>query len=48
MMEEESLYGKRKKKKIKTPNPLFEMWLEEWRQEAADRGIKSQYVYAKV
>lgn len=30
------------------PNPLFEMWLKEWKQEAADKGIKSQYVYAKV
>lgn len=47
-MEEELRYGKRKKKKIKTPNPLFEAWLREWKEEAAEKGIKSQYVYAKV
>ncbi|XP_048735319.2 crossover junction endonuclease MUS81-like [Ostrea edulis] len=47
-MEEESLYGKRKKKKNKTPNPFFETWLQEWKQEAVDKGIKSQYVYAKA
>lgn len=47
-MEEELRYGKRKKKKIKTPNPLFETWLREWKEEAAEKGIKSQYVYAKV
>lgn len=47
-MEEELRYGKRKKKRIKTPNPLFEVWLREWKEEAAEKGIKSQYVYAKV
>lgn len=47
-MEEELRYGKRKKKKIKTPNPLFEAWLREWKEEAAEKGIKSQYVYAKA
>lgn len=48
MEEEGTLYGKRKKKRTRMPNPLFEMWLKEWKQEAADKGIKSQYVYAKV
>lgn len=48
MEEEGPLYGKRKKKRTRMPNPLFEMWLKEWKQEAADKGIKSQYVYAKV
>lgn len=33
---------------MKTPNPLFEMWLREWKEEAAEKGIKSQYVYAKA
>lgn len=47
-MEEDLRYGKRKKKKMKTPNPLFEMWLREWKEEAAEKGIKSQYVYAKA
>nr|XP_022335009.1 crossover junction endonuclease MUS81-like isoform X1 [Crassostrea virginica] len=48
MEEEGPLYGKRKKKRTRMPNPLFEMWLKEWKQEAADKGIKSQYVYAKA
>lgn len=47
-MEEDLRYGKRKKKKVKTPNPLFETWLREWKEEAAEKGIKSQYVYAKA
>ncbi|XP_067680602.1 crossover junction endonuclease MUS81-like isoform X2 [Haliotis asinina] len=43
-----SLIGKRKKKLPKCPNPLFERWLEEWRDEAAEKGWKSQYIYSKA
>lgn len=38
----------RKKKKYVCPNPLFVKWLTEWKQEAAENGYKTQYVYAKV
>lgn len=38
----------RKKKKYVSPNPLFVKWLTEWKQEAADKGLKTQYTYAKV
>ena len=38
----------RKKKKYPCPNPLFVKWLTEWKQEAADKGLKTQYTYAKV
>ncbi|XP_062616490.1 crossover junction endonuclease MUS81-like [Saccostrea cucullata] len=47
-MESQALYGKRKKKKTKSPNPLFEMWLKEWKEDAAEKGIKTQFVYAKA
>ena len=43
-----SLAGKRKKKVPINPNPLFTMWLKEWRDEAANKGIKTQYSYNKV
>ncbi|KAK3927797.1 Crossover junction endonuclease MUS81 [Frankliniella fusca] len=32
----------------KCPNPLFEKWLEEWRQEAADKGTDMQYCFGKA
>lgn len=32
----------------KCPNPLFERWLEEWRQEAADKGQDMQYCFGKA
>ncbi|ESO96484.1 hypothetical protein LOTGIDRAFT_115731 [Lottia gigantea] len=44
----DELYGKRKRKKVARPNPLFEKWLTEWRDEAALKGWKSQYNYAKA
>ncbi|XP_055956878.1 crossover junction endonuclease MUS81-like [Patella vulgata] len=44
----EELYGKRKKKKLKCPNPLFEQWLTEWRDEAALKGWKSQFNFGKA
>uniref|UniRef100_A0A6I8NME0 Uncharacterized protein n=1 Tax=Ornithorhynchus anatinus TaxID=9258 RepID=A0A6I8NME0_ORNAN len=30
------------------PNPLFVRWLTEWRDEAASRGRRTQFVYHKV
>jgi hypothetical protein len=30
------------------PNPLFEQWLNEWREEAVQKNSKMQYVYSKV
>jgi len=30
------------------PNPLFAKWVEEWRDEAREKGIKSQYSYTRV
>jgi hypothetical protein len=29
-------------------NPLFEEWLSEWREDAAQKNSKLQYVYGKV
>lgn len=42
------LYGKRKKQKPACANPLFLQWLTEWREEAAEKGWKTQYVYGKA
>ena len=42
------LYGKRKKKNPKCLNPLFLGWLQEWKEDAVEKGIKTQYVYGKV
>ena len=47
-MEDHPLYGKRKKKKEVIANPLFVEWLTEWKEEAAEKGWKSQYTYGKV
>ncbi|KAK3092910.1 hypothetical protein FSP39_008762 [Pinctada imbricata] len=47
-MESHPLYGKRKKKFPKCPNPLFEQWLKEWREDAAAKNLKTQYVYGKA
>ena len=47
-MEDHPLYGKRKKKKEVIANPLFVGWLTEWKEEAAEKGWKSQYTYGKV
>ena len=30
------------------PNPLFVQWVEEWRDEARNDGLKTQYTYTKV
>ncbi|XP_052251235.1 crossover junction endonuclease MUS81-like isoform X3 [Dreissena polymorpha] len=47
-MEKHPLYGKKKKKKVPCPNPLFEQWLKEWRDSAAEKNMKSQYTYGKA
>ncbi|GFU51335.1 crossover junction endonuclease MUS81 [Nephila pilipes] len=36
------------KKKYTSPNPLFVKWLTEWKQDAAEKGLKVQYTYAKA
>ena len=47
-LSQDSLIGKRKKKKEPIPNPLFVQWITNWRDDAASKGIKSQYTYNKV
>jgi hypothetical protein len=47
-MEKHPLYGKRKKKIKVCPNPLFAHWLQEWKDDAREKGIQSQFVYGKV
>ncbi|XP_033734849.1 crossover junction endonuclease MUS81-like [Pecten maximus] len=42
------LYGKRKKRRPACANPLFLQWLTEWREEAAGKGLKTQFVYGKA
>ena len=38
-----------KSKKIQScANPMFLLWLEEWQQEAAERGLNSKWTYSKV
>jgi hypothetical protein len=39
--------GGRSKAK-ESPNPIFEEWLLEWREEAAGKGSKMQFVYSRV
>ncbi|XP_076222592.1 mus81 structure-specific endonuclease subunit isoform X2 [Nomia melanderi] len=39
---------KRVKLKLKKPNPLFELWLKEWREEAASRNSDLQYHFSKA
>lgn len=39
---------KRKKKVNPNPNPLFTQWLTQWRDEAAEKGIKTQYAFGKA
>ncbi|GFS04771.1 crossover junction endonuclease MUS81-like [Elysia marginata] len=40
-----SLKGKRKKKLPTNPNPLFTQWLQEWKDEANEKGWKSAHTY---
>lgn len=44
----DKVVNRRRKKKFISPNPLFEKWLVEWKQEAAEKGMKIQYTYAKA
>uniref|UniRef100_A0A1B6K3V5 Crossover junction endonuclease MUS81 n=1 Tax=Homalodisca liturata TaxID=320908 RepID=A0A1B6K3V5_9HEMI len=39
---------KRKTLKLSHPNPLFEKWLQEWKDEAASRNSDTQYAFAKA
>ncbi|XP_076291180.1 mus81 structure-specific endonuclease subunit isoform X2 [Lasioglossum baleicum] len=39
---------KRVKMKVKRPNPLFELWLEEWRQKASSQNSDMQYHFSKA
>ncbi|KAL5008151.1 hypothetical protein ScPMuIL_013732 [Solemya velum] len=47
-MEKHPLYGKKKKKVTPIPNPLFCQWLQEWRDDAVEKGWKSQYIFGKA
>lgn len=38
----------RVKRKYSRPNPLFEKWLTEWKEEAAKKGLKSHNTFAKA
>lgn len=40
--------GKRKKKVASCANKLFVYWVKELRDDAAEKGLKTQYVYGKV
>ena len=37
-----------KKNMLVCPNPLFLIWLEEWKKEAEDRDLNSKWTYAKA
>jgi crossover junction endonuclease MUS81 len=44
---------KRRKRRVtvkpkKPPNPLFEKWLEEWKNEASSKGSDMQYCFGKA
>ena len=47
-MDFENIVGKRKRQLKECPNPLFVHWLGEWAEDAAAKGMKSQYTYRKV
>ena len=47
-MDPENIVGKRKRQLKECPNPLFVHWLREWTEDAAAKGMKSQYTYRKV
>ncbi|KAL0276495.1 UNVERIFIED_CONTAM: hypothetical protein PYX00_004053 [Menopon gallinae] len=45
----ESVVLKRVKRRIKkSPNPLFERWLKEWRDEAKQKGSEMQYCFGRA
>lgn len=37
-----------KKRKNACPNPMFVKWLEEWRDEAEEKGLNSKWTFSKV
>lgn len=39
---------KRKTLKLSCPNPLFDKWLQEWRDEAASKNSDTQHAFGKV
>ena len=43
-----SLKRKRRVYKNGCANPLFVKWVEEWRDDARERGVSSHYSYTKV
>ena len=43
-----SLKRKRRVYSNGCPNPLFVKWVEEWRDDARERGVSSHYSYTKV
>ena len=45
---DKDVVGKRKKRPKACPNPLFMFWLKEWADDAAAKGMKTQYSYKKV
>lgn len=43
-----ALKRKRRVYKNGCANPLFVKWVEEWRDDARERGVNSHYSYTKV
>ena len=39
---------RKRRHKISCPNTLFATWLQEWRDEAIDKGNKSSYAYNRA
>lgn len=39
---------KRIRLKPKNPNPIFEQWLNEWHEQAKEKGSEMQFCFAKV
>lgn len=48
MMSENSCLLRRKTLKLSCPNPLFDKWLQEWKDEAASKNADMQHAFAKV
>lgn len=48
MTSENNCLLKRKTLKLSCPNPLFDKWLQEWKDEAASKNAETQHAFAKV
>lgn len=48
MTSENNCLLKRKTLKLSCPNPLFDKWLQEWKDEAASKNADTQHAFAKV